>query len=50
MPCLTTAPQSIRATTRSLAEHAKNHVTVDIGAYEVQQEDIVFNTGFEGCP
>lgn len=22
----------------------------DIGAYEVQQDDILFNTGFEGCP
>lgn len=22
----------------------------DIGAYEVQQDDIVFNTGFDGCP
>jgi len=24
--------------------------TVDIGAYEVQQNDIVFNASFEGCP
>lgn len=24
--------------------------TVDIGAYEVQQDDIVFNASFEGCP
>jgi hypothetical protein len=22
----------------------------DIGAYEVQQDDIVFNAGFDGCP
>jgi hypothetical protein len=22
----------------------------DIGAYEVQQEDIIFNAGFDGCP
>jgi hypothetical protein len=28
----------------------KNHVTVDIGAYEVQQEDVVFNSSFDGCP
>lgn len=25
-------------------------MTADIGAYEVQQDDIVFNTGFDGCP
>ena len=25
-------------------------VKADIGAYEVQQDDIVFNTEFEGCP
>jgi hypothetical protein len=24
--------------------------TTDIGAYEVQQADIIFNSGFEGCP
>ena len=24
--------------------------TADIGAYEVQQDDIVFNAGFDGCP
>ena len=24
--------------------------SADIGAYEVQQDDIVFNAGFEGCP
>jgi hypothetical protein len=22
----------------------------DIGAYEVQQDEIVFNAGFDGCP
>jgi hypothetical protein len=27
-----------------------NHGQADIGAYEVQQQDILFNTGFEGCP
>jgi len=25
-------------------------VTADIGAYEIQQGDIVFNAGFDGCP
>ena len=27
-----------------------DHALTDIGAYEVQQGDIVFNTGFDGCP
>lgn len=27
-----------------------DHGQADIGAYEVQQVDIVFNTSFEGCP
>ncbi|MEP6483739.1 MAG: choice-of-anchor Q domain-containing protein [Rudaea sp.] len=27
-----------------------DHGTADIGAYEVQQLDVVFNTSFEGCP
>lgn len=26
-----------------------DHGVVDIGAYEVQQEDVVFNSGFDGC-
>jgi hypothetical protein len=31
--------------------YARNSgVQADIGAYEVQQEEIVFNAGFDGCP
>ena len=29
--------------------HRVNHGQADIGAYEVQQDDVVFNGGFEGC-
>lgn len=28
----------------------KSGTFIDIGAYEVQQGDIIFNNGFEGCP
>lgn len=33
-----------------LAYERHSGVRTDIGAYEVQQTDIIFNAGFEGCP
>jgi hypothetical protein len=27
-----------------------SNAVADIGAYEVQQGDVVFNNGFDGCP
>ena len=37
------------ATDQNLSNRVSG-ASIDIGAYEVQQGDIVFNANFEGCP
>ena len=51
----TMAPYGYDQRGRALANGEFDYVRVsgssaDVGAYEVQKNDIVFNAGFEGCP
>ena len=49
-PAIDAGASSAATTDQRLLPRASPPGFPDIGAYEVQQDDIVFNSGFQGCP